>query len=584
MRALEHEGVGAVAAVQSVAPCPAHHLIVAGVAVQHVTAAPAPQRIGAILPFQPVAAGAAQQMVVPCAVAAIQRVVAVAARQAVVAGAAIQYVVAFAAVQRVVACAARQRVVDVTALKQPGDVVASGRLQRSADDGVRHVRAFDANLAAAVNVDDRQIAVFAHGVPDVGREMNRIAGSRIERMHHVHVTGRHVRKLELEGVGAGAAVQSVAAGAAHQFIVAVVAAQGVGAIASPQLVVVGPPSQPVVAGAAQQMVVACAAVQRVVACATRQTVVACAAVQRVVADAAFQRVVIDAAFQNCPHAVASARPQRSADDGARHVRAFNVDLAAVGNVDDRQIAVFAQDVPDVVRETDRIAGGRVERMHHVHVAARHVRALEHEGVGAGAAMQSVAPCPAHQRIVAAVAAQGVGAAPAPQRIGVGLPSQPVVAGAACQMIAAVAAVQPVVAGAAFGLVVAPAAPQRVVAGLAANEIVPARARDEVGCIRSRQRVVGVRSVQVRHFRLKFPLGLRRAAWRGRVSWCNAACVRRRGPMRAVRRRGGCDGDGAGNGVRACAGGECATTPNNVILIRFAPVFSSFLHFLWPTCS
>ena len=162
--------------------------------------------------------------------------------QVVVAGIPMQDVVAGVTVQRVVAGAAAQSVVAVA-----GFVPARSGI-RSADDGARRGRAVNANFAAAGDVDDRQIAVFfAHGIPDVVRETNRIAGSRIERMHHVHVAGRHVRALEHEGVVAGAAVQRIAAGAADQLIVTVVAAQDV------------------VAAAALQTVVAVAAVQGVVA-------------------------------------------------------------------------------------------------------------------------------------------------------------------------------------------------------------------------------------------------------------------------------------------------------------------------------
>ena len=188
--------------------------------------------------------------------------------EGVAAGAAVQVVASGAADQFVGAVAAAQF------------AVAGDRLH----DGAFHVGAVgagNANLAAAFNVNDSQIALFADGVRHVGRQPYRVALRSVERMNHVHGAGRHVPKAEREDIAAGAAVQVVASGAADQFIVAVVATQDVVSVAAPQGIVADLPFQEVIIRSAQQMIVAVAAQQMVVAGAAFGPVVAPAAPQRV---------------------------------------------------------------------------------------------------------------------------------------------------------------------------------------------------------------------------------------------------------------------------------------------------------------
>ena len=373
-----------------------------------------------------------------------------------------QRVVAGVAAQPVVVVSAAQRYVFARRFVFAVFVFARRRL----DDGAFHVvaAAGNANLAAAFNVNDGQIALFADGIRHVGRQPYRVAFGSVERMNHVHVAGRHVPQAEREGIAAVAAVQVVASGAADQFIVAV------------------------------------AAMQRVVSAAAFQRVVSAAAVQFIVAVAADQRFVAVAAAQ---FAVAGDRLH----DGAFHVGAvgaFNANLAAAVNVNDGQIALFADGIRHVGRQPYRVAFGSVERMNHVHGAGRHVPKAEREDVAAVAAVQGVASGAADQFIVASVAAQDVAAVAAPQGVVACLPFQEVVIRAAQQPIVAVAAQQPIVAGAAFGPVVFPAAPQRIVAGPTAKVIASARALDEIRLRRSRQRVVFMRSVQISHLPGSFP--------------------------------------------------------------------------------
>ena len=397
-----------------------------------------------------------------------------------------QRVVAGVAAQPVVVVSAAQRYVFARRFVFAVFVFARRRL----DDGAFHVvaAAGNANLAAAVNVNDGQIALFADGIRHVGRQPYRVAFGSVERMNHVHVAGRHVRQVEHEDVAAVAAVQVVASGAADQFVVAV------------------------------------AAMQRIVAVAAVQRVVAAAAVQFIVAAAADQRFVTVAAAQ---FAVAGDRMH----DGAFHVAAaaVNVNLAAAFHVDYGQIALFADGNAHVGRQPYRVAFGSVERMHHVHGAGLHVRQVEREDVAAVAAVQGVAPGAADQFIVASVAAQDVVSVAAPQGIVACLPFQEVVIRAAQQMIVAAAAQQPIVAGAAFGPVVFPAAPQRIVAGPTAKVIASARALDEIRLRRSRQRVVFMRSVQISHLPGSFPKRPKMEARAGRPQAPDApmiACQRR----------------------------------------------------------
>ena len=240
-----------------------NHVHVAG---RHVPQAER-EGIAAVAAVQVVASGAADQFIV--AVAAMQRVVAVAAMQRVVAAAAVQFIVAAAADQRFVTVAAAQF------------AVAGDRMH----DGAFHVAAatVNVNLAAAFHVDYGQIALFADGIRHVGRQPYRVAFGSVERMHHVHGAGLHVRQVEREDVGAVAAVQGVAPGAADQFIVASVAAQDVVSVAAPQGIVACLPFQEVVIRAAQQMIVAAAAQQPIVAGAAFGPVVFPAAPQRIVA-------------------------------------------------------------------------------------------------------------------------------------------------------------------------------------------------------------------------------------------------------------------------------------------------------------